>query len=174
MKKVFATLALAMVTLVIGLLLGVIPLSAQSRDNTDRYAYDTTTVSGRERYRILTNTLKNTSAPIYKLYKTKNMWIFLELNTCNGEVYKVQWTLDSKEYSRFSSYVGQVDNMGEVLFTDQYPGRFELYETTNIYNFILLDTYTGKTWQVQWGFKREDDFVIPILDDHLGYIRREM
>lgn len=150
------------ILVVIGLFLGVAPLSAQSRDNTNRFAYDTTSVSGRETYRILTNTLKNTSAPIYKLYKTQNMWTFLELNTCNGEVYKVQWTLNSNDHERFTGYVGRADNMAQVLFADYYPGRFELYETTNIYNFILLDTYTGKTWQVQWGFKSEDDFVIPI------------
>lgn len=32
-----------------------------------------------------------------------------------------------------------------------YAGRFELYKTQNMYNFILLDTETGSTWQVQWG-----------------------
>lgn len=29
-------------------------------------------------------------------------------------------------------------------------GRFELYATNNMYQFILLDTETGRTWQVQW------------------------
>ncbi len=144
------------------LFLGVMPLWGQSRDNTNRFEYDTTSVSGREKYRILENTLKNTSAPIYKLYKTQNTWTFLELNTCNGEIHKVQWTLDSRKHERFTTYIGQADNMGNVLFSDYYPGRFELYETDNIYNYILLDTYTGKTWQVQWGMKRDDNFVIPI------------
>lgn len=33
---------------------------------------------------------------------------------------------------------------------EQYAGRFELYPTQNMYNFILLDTETGRTWQAQW------------------------
>ena len=27
---------------------------------------------------------------------------------------------------------------------------YELYPTQNIYNFLLLDTLTGRVWQVQW------------------------
>jgi hypothetical protein len=29
-------------------------------------------------------------------------------------------------------------------------GRFTLYETLNILNFLLLDQETGKLWQVQY------------------------
>ena len=29
-------------------------------------------------------------------------------------------------------------------------GRFTLYPTENMYNFILLDQINGKAWQVQW------------------------
>ncbi len=41
-------------------------------------------------------------------------------------------------------------------------GRFELYPTQNIYNFILLDKIDGKTWQVQWSFDEENRAVLPI------------
>lgn len=128
----------------------------------DRYYSDTISVAGKENYRILQNTKQNTSAPKYKLYRTQNMWTFLELNTCNGEIYKVQWTLDSDKHERFAKFIGGADNMGNVKFSDYYPGRFELYETDNIYNYLLLDTYSGKTWQVQWGVNSSDNFVIPI------------
>lgn len=28
--------------------------------------------------------------------------------------------------------------------------RFSLYETQNMWNFILLDSYTGRLWQLQY------------------------
>jgi len=36
-------------------------------------------------------------------------------------------------------------------------GRFKLYPTENMYNFIMVDVIDGRTWQVQWNtdkFKR--------------------
>ena len=38
-------------------------------------------------------------------------------------------------------------------------GRFELYPTKNIYNFIMLDVINGETYQVQWSFEYEKRFV---------------
>lgn len=38
---------------------------------------------------------------------------------------------------------------------EEKNGRFFLYPTTNIYNFILLDQIDGRTWQVQWGKEGE-------------------
>ena len=38
-------------------------------------------------------------------------------------------------------------------------GRFFLYPTTNIYNFILLDQIDGRTWQVQWNTEKSDRVV---------------
>lgn len=84
------------------------------------------------------------------------------MNTCNGAVYKVQWTLDSGKHERFAKFIGRADNMGDVKYSDYYAGRFELYETDNNYNDLLLDTYSGNTWQVQWGMKASENFVIPI------------
>ncbi len=137
-----------------------IVLNGQTLGN--RFYFDSLTVAGKANYEILKNTQSNTSEQKYKLYKTQNIWTFLELNTCNGEVYKVQWTIDRNKHDRFVKFIGSANNMGNVLFRDYYPGRFELYDTDNIYNFILLDTYSGKTWQVQWGIKDSESFVIPI------------
>lgn len=48
---------------------------------------------------------------------------------------------------------------------------FRLFETSNLWTFIMLDTTTGKmwliqyegsTWQVQWSWEKENMFVIPI------------
>jgi hypothetical protein len=32
-------------------------------------------------------------------------------------------------------------------------GRYKLYPTQNIYNFILLDVVNGNTFQVQWNIE---------------------
>lgn len=41
-------------------------------------------------------------------------------------------------------------------------GRFTLYPTNNIYNFILLDQIDGRMWQVQWSLKEKNRGLIPI------------
>ena len=47
---------------------------------------------------------------------------------------------------------------------DYYPiaknGRFKLYPTGNSYNFIMVDTINGKTYQVQWNIDKDKRFVI--------------
>ena len=49
------------------------------------------------------------------------------------------------------------------LFQDkEINGRFKLQETTNNWNFLLLDTNSGDVWQVQWGFNKEDNMIIKI------------
>ena len=41
-------------------------------------------------------------------------------------------------------------------------GRFTLYPTNNIYNFILLDQIDGRVWQVQWSIEKDKRLVFPI------------
>jgi hypothetical protein len=45
---------------------------------------------------------------------------------------------------------------------DQINDRFALHSTQNIWNFILIDQYDGRTWQVQWSIDKEKRAVIPI------------
>ena len=102
----------------------------------------------------------NTNVVVYpnnfKLYKTQNMWMFLKLDTRNGKIWQVQYDTDPKK--RFDDIL----NVFSLQNDDkEIPGRFELYETTNIYNFILMDKLDGRTWQVQWG-SAEDRGIFPI------------
>tara|TARA_B110000902_G_scaffold202997_1_gene230645 strand:- start:316 stop:900 length:585 start_codon:yes stop_codon:yes gene_type:complete len=41
------------------------------------------------------------------------------------------------------------------IYEIERNGRFFLYPTTNIYNFILLDQIDGRTWQVQWNIDKD-------------------
>ncbi len=40
--------------------------------------------------------------------------------------------------------------------------NYRIYPTQNMWTFILLDQYNGKTWQVQWAIEPENRAVIPI------------
>jgi hypothetical protein len=41
-------------------------------------------------------------------------------------------------------------------------GRFKLYPTGNMYNFIMVDVINGKTYQVQWSAKKDSRLVFRI------------
>lgn len=88
--------------------------------------------------------------PKYQLYKTQNMWTFLKLDTETGRIWQVQYSLDGSQY-RFETAL----DISSRLSTYDKPicGRFVLYPTDNMYNFILLDQIDGRCWQVQWSTK---------------------
>ena len=95
--------------------------------------------------------LLNENIGRYKIYPTDNIYILLKLDTGTGRIKMIQWNLDkSKE---FEAYLNNDDLSGGAL---QHTGRFELYPTKNMYQFILIDTLLGGTWHVQWGTKLSD------------------
>ncbi|HLW13874.1 MAG TPA: hypothetical protein VKX30_00075 [Flavobacteriaceae bacterium] len=83
----------------------------------------------------------------YRLFATKNMYTFIKLNTRNGQMWQVQWSIKGSEY-RYETTLSDISRVNEE---EESNGRFFLYPTTNIYNFILLDQIDGRAWQVQWG-----------------------
>ena len=93
----------------------------------------------------------------YKLYPTNNMWTFLKLDTRNGKIWQVQFSVKGDDY-RFETPL----NIVPLTFLNDKAGRFELYPTQNMYNFILLDGVEGKIWQIQWSIDPKDQAIIPI------------
>jgi hypothetical protein len=98
------------------------------------------------------------SAVTYRLFATRNMFTFIKLNTRNGQMSQVQWSNKGSEYR----YEATLSNVSLVNKEEEKNGRFFLYPTTNIYNFILLDQLDGRTWQVQWAAEEKDRVVIRI------------
>lgn len=94
---------------------------------------------------------------VYKLYPTSNMWTFIKLNTCDGRLWQVQY--DVRGENRFEVILSDIRLANTENST---PGRFELYETQNMYNFILLDQISGSTWQAQWSMEEEHRGIVPI------------
>lgn len=95
----------------------------------------------------------------YKLFPTQNLWTFIKLYTQTGQMWQLQYSVNDKSERL------EYDLNPYPLITDKQEkvnGRFELYPTQNIYNFILLDQIDGKTWQVQWAIEEENRVVLPI------------
>lgn len=93
---------------------------------------------------------------VYRLFSTRNMYTFIKLNTSNGQLWQVQWDTKGNQFETPISLITRVSTQGEK------NGRFFLYPTTNIYNFILLDQIDGRVWQVQWSTEVNERLVFPI------------
>lgn len=84
--------------------------------------------------------------PRYKIYPTENVHISLKLDTATGRIWMVQIGLGDTD-----AMTAELNNESLIMSTEEVrAGRFELYPTQNMYNFILLDTDKGHTFQVQW------------------------
>ena len=94
---------------------------------------------------------------VYRLFPTRNMWTFIKLNTRNGQMWQVQYGFKDGE-----SFQVPLSLITRVSSEEETNGRFFLYPTQNIFNFILLDQLDGRVWQVQWSTKIGERIVIPI------------
>lgn len=85
----------------------------------------------------------------YKIYPTKNVFVFIKLDTQTGRLELIQWSYIARD--EFSTTLN-----GDDLSIHEGLNSFELYSSPNMYQFILLDKATGRTWHVQWGTKSSD------------------
>ena len=96
---------------------------------------------------------------IYQLFATKNYWTFIKLDTRNGKMWQVHFK------------VGDDGNRGELVLNslplvseeNEIKGRFTLYPTENIYNFLLLDQIEGTIVQVQWSLEAKNRGIIAFI-----------
>lgn len=96
---------------------------------------------------------------VHRLFETQNMWNFLLLDTQYGRVWQVQYA--SKDYE---SALIPINTEALVADLTNVPriGRFTLYPTQNMWNFILLDQDTGNVWQCQYGVGTVQRFLFHI------------
>ena len=95
----------------------------------------------------------------YELYSTQNIWTFLKLDTRTGRIWQVQYSLEEGKRGEWI-----LNSQSLTQNSEGKNRRFQLYPTSNIFNFILLDHSNGKTYQVQWSQKEELRVVVPITD----------
>lgn len=98
--------------------------------------------------------------PRYQLFKTQNTWTFLKLDTLLGLIWQVQFSVKGDEY-RFEEVLNK-DWLVSSLYDEMITGRFTLYPTDNMYNFILLDQIDGRCWQVQWRSNSSERMILRI------------
>ena len=77
------------------------------------------------------------------------MWTFIKLNTRNGLMWQVQYSMKDNRFESSLSIIPLVEKHNEV------DNRFTLYPTQNTWTYILLDQIDGRTWQVQWSIDYE-------------------
>lgn len=98
--------------------------------------------------------------PRYKIYQTENIHILLKLDTKKGKVWMVQYSMKDTESKEIP-----VKYFPIAIEDEGWNGRFELYPTKNMYNFIMVDNDDGKTYQVQWSIDPSYRFIQSITND---------
>ena len=94
-------------------------------------------------------------APIYKLFLTQNTWALIKLDTRNGRIWQVHFSISTMGYEGTLN----INPYSLVLPEEEINGRFNLYPTENMYNFILLDQINGNTYKVQWHNDNDKRFI---------------
>lgn len=93
---------------------------------------------------------KQISENIYQLFPTKNIWTFIKLDTRNGLMWQIHFSVND-DSNRGSLVLNSMPLGGEQII-----GRYTLYPTENTYNFLLLDKIDGTVIQVQWSMEAKN------------------
>lgn len=103
----------------------------------------------------------------YNLTETQNMWTFIMLDTYTGKIWQVQFSVKGEDYM-FASPINRYP-MAYPTNESNWRNRFQLFPTQNMWNLIMLDSYTGRIWQVQYSTQDFDlKLCIPINDRELS------
>ena len=113
--------------------------------------------------------------PKYKVYPTENKEISLKLDSATGEVWQVEIGVETGEEiaskidfisNKTVSTFEKVTDFSDVMknFRVAQNGRFELFPTNSIYEFLMVDTILGTTYQVQWHNQQEKRLISAITD----------
>jgi len=119
-------------------------------------ALSATTVIAQNTLELPVQNISTDSAVVYRLFSTRNKWTYIKLNTKNGQMWQVQYSLEDNNREDPLSLITRVSK------EEEKNGRFFLYPTQNMYNFILLDQLDGRVWQVQWSIEEKSRMVIRI------------
>lgn len=100
------------------------------------------------------------------LYETQNMWTFIMLDTYTGRNWQVQFSVKGEDYM-FATPINAI-TFAYPEKTSDWTNRFQMFSTQNMWTFILLDSYNGRLWQVQYSTQDLDElFCIPINEHKL-------
>ena len=96
---------------------------------------------------------------IYQLFPTKNYWTFIKLDTRNGKMWQVHFGVED------DTKTGELilNSLPLVNKEEEINGRFTLYPTENMYNFLLLDQISGIVVQVQWSLDAKKRGIVSVI-----------
>lgn len=107
--------------------------------------------------KFTTEPLQRIDVP-FRLFRTDNIWTFLMLDTRNGRVWQICYGVDANSFQGILTI-----NSDFLVQGDEKIGRFTLYPTGNMWNYLLLDQENGRVWQCQFSTKSEyERFIIPL------------
>lgn len=107
----------------------------------------------------------------YNLNETQNMRTFIMLDSFTGKAWQIQFSTKGTDYM-FYTPINRV-SLSYPSSLDNWRDRFQLFQTQNMWNFILLDSYTGRLWQVQFSSQNLDALMcIPINEVELASASR--
>jgi hypothetical protein len=93
----------------------------------------------------------------FRLFPTDNIWTQILLDSRDGRLWQVSYGAADKPDPNSKSIRCKLPINADPLVEtkDASVGRFTLYPTYNMWTFVLLDQFDGRTWQCQ--FNPEDD-----------------
>jgi len=94
----------------------------------------------------------------FRVFKTANLWNQLLLNTMDGRVWQIAFTVDRNGVRALVP----INSTPLVTGKDALVGRFTLYPTDNIWTFLLVDQFSGEVWQCQFGIEDGYRWLKPI------------
>tara|TARA_B100001146_G_C16193827_1_gene440501 strand:- start:2097 stop:2573 length:477 start_codon:yes stop_codon:yes gene_type:complete len=116
--------------------------------------------------KAITSNVVGTDIERYKLYPTTNINFFLKLDTSKGLIWLLRKRssevddgiveVQSKNLALTPSEIEYWKGIYEITGDDfdttkiAQVGRYKLYPTKNMWNFLLIDVIDGDTYQVQW------------------------
>lgn len=109
----------------------------------------------------------------YNLNETQNMWTFILLDSYTGKTWQVQYSINGTDYMFYKpiNYKAYANPSAK----NNWKNRFQLFPTQNIWNFIMLDSYTGRLWQVQFSTNNPENVMcIPINESKLAHASRSI
>ena len=89
--------------------------------------------------------VENKMNEVFELYPTESNLVFLRLDTRFGYIWMVEGSTDSITHEQIIIQDHPLD-----FDNDPFIGRFELFPTQNIYNFMLIDKKLGHVRQIQY------------------------
>jgi hypothetical protein len=95
---------------------------------------------------------------IYQLFPTQNIWTFIKLDTRNGKMWQVHFSISDENKGELV-----LNSLPLVSEENETKGRFTLYPTENMYNFLLLDQINGTVVQVQWSLDAKKRGIVEVI-----------